>query len=95
VSEATNGTGPARTGCDRDRGDPPRPARRPPVEMTLRDGVLAADGRTIRPEDAVHLPPCEPSKIIGIAAWRPGLQAGEETPLPPLTCLLIHNGSFW
>jgi 5-oxopent-3-ene-1,2,5-tricarboxylate decarboxylase/2-hydroxyhepta-2,4-diene-1,7-dioate isomerase len=36
-----------------------------PVEMTLRDGVLAAaDGRTIRPEDAVHLPPCEPSKII-------------------------------
>ncbi len=36
-----------------------------PVEMTLRDGVLAAaDGRTVRPGDAVHLPPCEPSKII-------------------------------
>src|ERR1700759_1126542 len=37
-----------------------------PVEMTLRaDGWLAAaDGRTTRPEDAVHLPPCEPSKII-------------------------------
>jgi 5-oxopent-3-ene-1,2,5-tricarboxylate decarboxylase/2-hydroxyhepta-2,4-diene-1,7-dioate isomerase len=36
-----------------------------PVEMVLKDGVLvAADGRTIRPEDAVHLPPSEPSKII-------------------------------
>jgi 5-oxopent-3-ene-1,2,5-tricarboxylate decarboxylase/2-hydroxyhepta-2,4-diene-1,7-dioate isomerase len=36
-----------------------------PVEMTLKDGVLtAADGRTIRPDDAVHLPPCAPSKII-------------------------------
>jgi len=36
-----------------------------PVEMVLRNGVLvAADGRTARPADAVHLPPCEPSKII-------------------------------
>jgi 5-oxopent-3-ene-1,2,5-tricarboxylate decarboxylase/2-hydroxyhepta-2,4-diene-1,7-dioate isomerase len=36
-----------------------------PAEMALKDGVLvAADGRTIRPEDAVHLPPSEPSKII-------------------------------
>lgn len=36
-----------------------------PVEMTLSGGVLAAaDGRTVRPEEAVHLPPCEPSKII-------------------------------
>ena len=36
-----------------------------PVEMVLKDGSLvAADGRTIRPDDAVHLPPSEPSKII-------------------------------
>jgi len=36
-----------------------------PVEMVLGDGVLAAaDGRTARPDEAVHLPPCEPSKII-------------------------------
>jgi 5-oxopent-3-ene-1,2,5-tricarboxylate decarboxylase/2-hydroxyhepta-2,4-diene-1,7-dioate isomerase len=36
-----------------------------PVEMTLRDGLLVApDGRTARPVDAVHLPPCTPSKII-------------------------------
>jgi 5-oxopent-3-ene-1,2,5-tricarboxylate decarboxylase/2-hydroxyhepta-2,4-diene-1,7-dioate isomerase len=36
-----------------------------PAEMVLKDGVLvAADGRTIRTEDAVHLPPSEPSKII-------------------------------
>jgi 5-oxopent-3-ene-1,2,5-tricarboxylate decarboxylase/2-hydroxyhepta-2,4-diene-1,7-dioate isomerase len=36
-----------------------------PVEMVLEDGSLvAADGRTIRPDDAVHLPPSEPSKII-------------------------------
>jgi 5-oxopent-3-ene-1,2,5-tricarboxylate decarboxylase/2-hydroxyhepta-2,4-diene-1,7-dioate isomerase len=36
-----------------------------PAEMVLKDGVLvAADGRTIRTEDAVHLPPSAPSKII-------------------------------
>jgi 2-keto-4-pentenoate hydratase/2-oxohepta-3-ene-1,7-dioic acid hydratase in catechol pathway len=36
-----------------------------PVEMTLDGGLLvAADGRTVSPDDAVHLPPCEPSKII-------------------------------
>lgn len=36
-----------------------------PVEMALRGDVLVApDGRTVRPEEAVHLPPCEPSKII-------------------------------
>jgi 5-oxopent-3-ene-1,2,5-tricarboxylate decarboxylase/2-hydroxyhepta-2,4-diene-1,7-dioate isomerase len=36
-----------------------------PVEMVLGNGVLAAaDGRTARPDEAVHLPPCEPSKII-------------------------------
>jgi 5-oxopent-3-ene-1,2,5-tricarboxylate decarboxylase/2-hydroxyhepta-2,4-diene-1,7-dioate isomerase len=33
--------------------------------MVLRNGVLvAADGRTAGPADAVHLPPCTPSKII-------------------------------
>jgi 5-oxopent-3-ene-1,2,5-tricarboxylate decarboxylase/2-hydroxyhepta-2,4-diene-1,7-dioate isomerase len=36
-----------------------------PVEMELSGGVLIArDGRTISPGDAVHLPPCQPSKII-------------------------------
>jgi 5-oxopent-3-ene-1,2,5-tricarboxylate decarboxylase/2-hydroxyhepta-2,4-diene-1,7-dioate isomerase len=36
-----------------------------PVEMTVRGDVLAAqDGRTIHPGEAIHLPPCEPSKII-------------------------------
>jgi 5-oxopent-3-ene-1,2,5-tricarboxylate decarboxylase/2-hydroxyhepta-2,4-diene-1,7-dioate isomerase len=36
-----------------------------PVEMTLEGGMLAAaDGRRVHPGDAVHLPPCEPSKII-------------------------------
>jgi 5-oxopent-3-ene-1,2,5-tricarboxylate decarboxylase/2-hydroxyhepta-2,4-diene-1,7-dioate isomerase len=36
-----------------------------PVEMTLANGALvAADGRTISPDDAIHLPPCQPSKII-------------------------------
>jgi 5-oxopent-3-ene-1,2,5-tricarboxylate decarboxylase/2-hydroxyhepta-2,4-diene-1,7-dioate isomerase len=36
-----------------------------PVEMTLKGDVLgAADGRTLRPGEALHLPPCEPSKII-------------------------------
>jgi 5-oxopent-3-ene-1,2,5-tricarboxylate decarboxylase/2-hydroxyhepta-2,4-diene-1,7-dioate isomerase len=36
-----------------------------PAEMVLRNDVLvAADGRTASPADAVHLPPCEPSKII-------------------------------
>jgi 5-oxopent-3-ene-1,2,5-tricarboxylate decarboxylase/2-hydroxyhepta-2,4-diene-1,7-dioate isomerase len=36
-----------------------------PVEMTvLGDVLIAPDGRTIWPDDAVHLPPCEPSKIV-------------------------------
>jgi 5-oxopent-3-ene-1,2,5-tricarboxylate decarboxylase/2-hydroxyhepta-2,4-diene-1,7-dioate isomerase len=36
-----------------------------PVEMTLSDGLLRArDGRTASPDDAVHLPPAQPSKII-------------------------------
>ena len=36
-----------------------------PVEMALSGGVLVArDGRTISPDDAIHLPPCQPSKII-------------------------------
>lgn len=36
-----------------------------PVEMTLQDGILRAqDGRTISPDDAIHLPPVQPSKII-------------------------------
>src|ERR1700744_1034366 len=36
-----------------------------PAEMVLRNDVLvAADGRTASPAGAVHLPPCEPSKII-------------------------------
>ena len=36
-----------------------------PVEMALSGGVLVArDGRTISPDDAIHLPPCTPSKII-------------------------------
>jgi 5-oxopent-3-ene-1,2,5-tricarboxylate decarboxylase/2-hydroxyhepta-2,4-diene-1,7-dioate isomerase len=36
-----------------------------PVEMALSGGVLVAgDGRTISPGDAVHLPPCQPSKVI-------------------------------
>jgi 5-oxopent-3-ene-1,2,5-tricarboxylate decarboxylase/2-hydroxyhepta-2,4-diene-1,7-dioate isomerase len=36
-----------------------------PVEVTLSGGVLEApDGRRISPDDAIHLPPCQPSKII-------------------------------
>jgi 5-oxopent-3-ene-1,2,5-tricarboxylate decarboxylase/2-hydroxyhepta-2,4-diene-1,7-dioate isomerase len=36
-----------------------------PVEMTVRgDLLVAADGRAIRSDEAIHLPPCEPSKII-------------------------------
>lgn len=36
-----------------------------PVEMTLSGGVLVApDGRTVSPDDATHLPPVQPSKII-------------------------------
>ncbi|HEY0934983.1 MAG TPA: fumarylacetoacetate hydrolase family protein [Trebonia sp.] len=36
-----------------------------PVETTLRDGLLVApDGRAVSPDAAVHLPPCQPSKII-------------------------------
>lgn len=36
-----------------------------PVEVTVSDGVLhARDGRTISPDDAIHLPPVQPSKII-------------------------------
>ncbi|HET6502865.1 MAG TPA: fumarylacetoacetate hydrolase family protein [Amycolatopsis sp.] len=36
-----------------------------PVEMILRDGVLVApDGRRIAAEEAIHLPPAEPSKIL-------------------------------
>ena len=36
-----------------------------PVEMTVRGDVLVAqDGRTIHQGEAIHLPPCEPSKII-------------------------------
>ena len=36
-----------------------------PVEMALSGGLLVArDGRTVSPDDAIHLPPCTPSKII-------------------------------
>jgi len=36
-----------------------------PAEMTVRgDLLVAADGRTVPASDAIHLPPCEPSKII-------------------------------
>ena len=36
-----------------------------PVEMALSGGMLVArDGRTVSPDDAIHLPPCTPSKII-------------------------------
>ena len=36
-----------------------------PVEAALAGGLLVApDGRAVSPPDAVHLPPCEPSKII-------------------------------
>jgi 5-oxopent-3-ene-1,2,5-tricarboxylate decarboxylase / 2-hydroxyhepta-2,4-diene-1,7-dioate isomerase len=36
-----------------------------PVEMTVRgDQLIAADGRTVPASDAIHLPPCSPSKII-------------------------------
>jgi 5-oxopent-3-ene-1,2,5-tricarboxylate decarboxylase/2-hydroxyhepta-2,4-diene-1,7-dioate isomerase len=38
------------------------------VVQVVRDGDLlrAADGRTVKADDAVHLPPCEPTKIIAV-----------------------------
>jgi 5-oxopent-3-ene-1,2,5-tricarboxylate decarboxylase/2-hydroxyhepta-2,4-diene-1,7-dioate isomerase len=37
------------------------------VEVVRRDELLVAgDGRSVRAEEATHLPPCEPSKIIAV-----------------------------
>lgn len=36
-----------------------------PVEMVLRDDVLVAqDGRRVKPDEAIHLPPSAPTKIL-------------------------------
>ena len=36
----------------------------PTVVELKEDALVSADGRTVKPEDAVHLPPVEPRKII-------------------------------
>jgi 5-oxopent-3-ene-1,2,5-tricarboxylate decarboxylase / 2-hydroxyhepta-2,4-diene-1,7-dioate isomerase len=64
------------------------------------DELVAADGRRVRPEEAVHLPPIQPSKILcAHLNYRNRLEELQAVcpPAPnyftkPLSCLLGHGG---
>ncbi|MEV0663463.1 fumarylacetoacetate hydrolase family protein [Actinomadura luteofluorescens] len=53
--------------------------------QVVRDGddLLAADGRRVRARDAVHLPPCEPSKMVAVHLNHRSRVEEFQTRLPP------------
>ena len=73
-----------------------------PVQ-TVRHGeeLVAADGRTIAIDDAIHLPPCEPTKIIAVHLNYDSRTREFMTKLPaaptyfhkPITALNSHRGA--
>ncbi|GAA4233213.1 fumarylacetoacetate hydrolase family protein [Actinomadura meridiana] len=53
--------------------------------QVIRDGddLVSADGRRVRAGDAVHLPPCEPSKVIAVHLNHRSRVEEFQTTLPP------------
>jgi 5-oxopent-3-ene-1,2,5-tricarboxylate decarboxylase/2-hydroxyhepta-2,4-diene-1,7-dioate isomerase len=72
------------------------------VEATrVDDQLIVPDGRTVEVNDAVHLPPCEPSKIIAVHLNHRSRVEEFQTTLPPAptyfhkptSALNAHNGA--
>ena len=72
------------------------------VEVTrVDDELIAPDGRTVDLNDAVHLPPCQPSKIIAVHLNHRSRVEEFQTRLPaaptyfhkPTSALNAHNGA--
>jgi len=72
------------------------------VEVTrVDDQLIAPDGRTVELNDAVHLPPCQPSKIIAVHLNHRSRVEEFQTKLPaaptyfhkPTSALNAHNGA--
>jgi len=73
-----------------------------PVQVVRHgDELLAADGRVVGIEDAIHLPPCEPTKIIAVHLNYDSRTQEFMTKLPPaptyfhkpITALNSHKGA--
>ncbi|WP_245667701.1 fumarylacetoacetate hydrolase family protein [Actinomadura macra] len=71
--------------------------------QVIRDGdeLVSADGRRVRAEDAVHLPPCEPSKVVAVHLNHRSRVEEFQTSLPPaptffhkpISALNAHGGA--
>ncbi|MEU9022557.1 fumarylacetoacetate hydrolase family protein [Actinomadura sp. NPDC048394] len=71
--------------------------------QVIRDGdeLVSADGRRVRAADAVHLPPCEPSKVIAVHLNHRSRVEEFQTKLPPaptyfhkpVSALNAHGGA--
>ena len=65
-----------------------------PIEV-IKDGatLVAGDGRTVALDDAVHLSPVEPTKIICVHLNYESRVEEFMTKLPPAPCLLYTSPS--
>ncbi|MFI0373744.1 fumarylacetoacetate hydrolase family protein [Actinomadura sp. 1N219] len=71
--------------------------------QVIRDGdaLVSADGRSVRADDAVHLPPCEPSKVVAVHLNHRSRVEEFQTRLPPaptffhkpISALNAHGGA--
>ncbi|MGH3242810.1 MAG: fumarylacetoacetate hydrolase family protein, partial [Spirillospora sp.] len=71
--------------------------------QVIRDGddLVSADGRRVRADDAVHLPPCEPSKVVAVHLNHRSRVEEFQTKLPPaptffhkpISALNAHDGA--
>ncbi|WP_131741197.1 fumarylacetoacetate hydrolase family protein [Actinomadura roseirufa] len=71
--------------------------------QVVRDGdvLLSADGRSVRADEAVHLPPCEPSKVVAVHLNHRSRVEEFQTSLPPaptyfhkpISALNAHGGA--
>ncbi|WP_242905509.1 fumarylacetoacetate hydrolase family protein [Actinomadura terrae] len=71
--------------------------------QVVRDGeeLVSADGRRVRADEAVHLPPCEPSKVIAVHLNHRSRVEEFQTSLPPaptffhkpISALNAHGGA--
>ncbi|TDC92517.1 fumarylacetoacetate hydrolase family protein [Actinomadura sp. 7K507] len=71
--------------------------------QTVRDGddLVAADGRRVRAEDAVHLPPCRPTKVVAVHLNHRSRVTEFQARLPaaptffhkPISALNAHGGA--
>ncbi|RKS77246.1 5-oxopent-3-ene-1,2,5-tricarboxylate decarboxylase/2-hydroxyhepta-2,4-diene-1,7-dioate isomerase [Actinomadura pelletieri DSM 43383] len=71
--------------------------------QVIRDGddLVSADGRTVRADEAVHLPPCEPSKVVAVHLNHRSRVEEFQTTLPPaptyfhkpISALNAHGGA--